>query len=163
MAFASTGETIAATCADGTVLLLAADTGTVVQRLHLHSPPARSVAFSPSGDMLATAGGDGEHGMIFLCDSLTGKVLRNLVWRQGYPLTLAFCPPAGKRLAVAGSEGDIRILDRATLQEVLTLRGHSGPVQSVCFSDDGTILASAGADGAVRLWNGTPTDNGTDR
>jgi WD40 repeat protein len=39
---------------------------------------------------------------------------------------------------------------------MVVLNGHEAPVLSVCFSPDGTRLASGDAEGAIFLWD--PTD-----
>jgi WD40 repeat protein len=38
-------------------------------------------------------------------------------------------------------------------QEILTLQGHTGTVNSVCWSPDGKRLASGSDDGTVKVWD----------
>jgi WD40 repeat protein len=71
----------------------------------------------------------------------------------GACLSMAFSPD-GRRLAAAGEENTIKIWDVETLQELHTLRGHSGEVYTLAFSPDeeGALLATAGEDSAVKIW-----------
>ena len=61
---------------------------------------------------------------------------------------MAFSPD-GKRLASASGGSatrwnrEVKVWDAQTGQELLTLKGHTGIVNSVAFSPDGKRLASA--------------------
>jgi tRNA A-37 threonylcarbamoyl transferase component Bud32 len=60
--------------------------------------------------------------------------------------------PAGP-IAAGLSDGAIEIIDSASGRQRAVIHAHTAPVVSLAFSGDGSQLVSAGADGAVRLWN----------
>ncbi len=80
------------------------------------------------------------------------------VWRASgdSPAVLA---PGGRYLAVADRDGHVHVLRTGADGEPLALTvdevnylGHQGAVLRLAFSDDGSLVASAGADGTLRVW-----------
>jgi WD40 repeat protein len=123
--------------------------------LNGHSDLVDSLAFSPDGTRMVSAGLDST---VQLWDVRTGAKVKTLV--KGAADTLAFAPDgrsvAGAYVSAAGRE--IRIWNVATgdVQTTMDDIGHT-PVD-IQFSPTGRTLASAHLDGKVRLWG--PTNGG---
>ncbi|HEU4812180.1 MAG TPA: protein kinase, partial [Nocardioides sp.] len=69
--------------------------------------------------------------------------------------------PDGTMFATEGPEesGIVDIRDAATGKSIHSFRGHRDDVNDVAFSEDGSMLATSGDDGTLRLW---ATDTGKD-
>lgn len=60
--------------------------------------------------------------------------------------------PSGTEIATAGNDGWIRFWEVSSFKLLRTLKGHDGPVYSIDYWTDGKLLASAGWDGKVKVW-----------
>ncbi|MEH2303969.1 protein kinase domain-containing protein [Nostoc sp.] len=117
-----------------------------------HSDCVNSVAFSPDGQILASASSDRT---IKLWNVTTGKLLQSLLGHSNSVNSVAFSPD-GQTLASASSDGTIKLWNVTTGKLLQSLLGHSNSVNSVAFSPDGQTLASGGSyDGTIKLWNVT--------
>lgn len=55
--------------------------------------------------------------------------------------------------AVGDYSGDIHLWKLSNKKKITTLKGHTKPVWSLAFSQDGKLLVSGGDDNAVKLWD----------
>ena len=134
--------------ADGRVFLYDVRSDRIRHTLEGHTDTVLSVAFNPSGLIVASAGFDQT---VRLWNVLTGE-LRHTLEGHTYDVNSISFRPDGRILASVGDQ-TVRLWSVITGEHLRTLHGHTGFVNSVSFTPDGKTLASAGSDGKILLWS----------
>ncbi|MEU9366798.1 helix-turn-helix domain-containing protein [Streptomyces avermitilis] len=148
VAFTPDGRTLAVVDIEAggeQVTLFDAATGRAQRTIKPGARSPLSLAFSPDGHTLATAGGS--NGLVKTWDARTGQ-LQDSFSVSGEVASLAFSPD--ERTLAASSVRGVQLWDLATSQTRITLPTRSPA--AVAFSPDGRTLAiSTGS--SVGLWN----------
>jgi hypothetical protein len=111
-----------------------------------------SLAFSPDGTRLASAG---EDRTACLWNMATGALLATCRGHASKVVWVSFRPDSA-RLLTTSADGSVRQWDATTGREVeAPYDRHSGEVLIAEYSPDGEWIASAGADRTVRVWQAT--------
>jgi eukaryotic-like serine/threonine-protein kinase len=110
-----------------------------------------SVAFDPSGDLIATAT---EGGTVKLWDARDGHVRGNLDNRKSKsPVWSIAFNRDGSRLFTASDDGVVRQWDVKTREELGMGFMHSHAARTLAVSPEGNLLASGTRGGQVILWD----------
>ena len=136
--------------------------------------PAKLLAFSLDESLVATADPQGETRIwrapvapiVRDYAAETSPPTGHQLWRQSGDAVSAL-GPRGERLAIGDAAGHVHILhvdasaeELAEAGDELNFLGHRGSVADITFSRDGSLVASAGTAGIVRIWD---TETGSPR
>ncbi|MGI9427608.1 MAG: WD40 repeat domain-containing serine/threonine protein kinase [Bythopirellula sp.] len=116
--------------------------------------PSWALMFSPDDQILAAGGGQWDHGMATLVDVESLEVLESSDDFAGLVTSVVFLPDQNS-LAVADYVGNISFYN-LQLQKYDTLVAHDVAIRSLALSarsESGSVLASAGEGGVVKLWH----------
>ncbi len=153
--FSPDGKKIVSGTRDGTVTIWDAEAKEPVQLQSFKAHDGSivmSVAFSPKGDLVATAGSDR---MVRVWTVKDGKVYTNFPGHVGPVYAVAFSPD-GKTLASAGWDHTVRLWDvekagpKASYDAI-----HDEDIWAVAFSRDGKHFVTAGQDRTVKWTDAT--------
>lgn len=163
VAFNVDGSMLGITGTDGVATVWDVHTG---DRLHVldGAGEAFSPSFSPDGRRFAAAwpdddggqssGPDAEipEGLVQVLDLRSGEPaheIRTVQW-----VTRVSFSRDGSRLAAASANRPVgSVVDVATGAEVLSLEGHTGAIEDIEWSPNGTSIATAGTDGTARVFD----------
>lgn len=164
VAYSPDGERIVSGSADRTIRVWDARTGDKLFSCDAGNAVGAdtgivSTAFCPEGKKIASASsGRNRAGNVSIWDAVSGERLLYTQPHKGKVSSVAFSPD-GSRLASAGVDRIVKVLDTETGTEMLSLTGHETPVNHVAFSPDGRQIVSGSGDmnraggGEVRLWD----------
>jgi WD40 repeat protein len=149
LALSPDGRLAATGCLDRNTRILDGTTGATLHTYELDDK-VRTLAFSPTGSQLATAGAT----TVLVIDTATGSQRHTLVHPQS--VTALSFSPDGSLLATAARDNTVRVwaIDVPQPQTVWT-RTQPAQITDIVFSPVGELLAVVLADPIVRMANPT--------
>lgn len=156
VAWSGDGSHFATGATDGTVRICRFTDG-IAERpgrvLEGPAGPVWSIAFSPTGDLVASASSKGD---VCIWGVADGELRTTLAGHEGATYAVAFSHD-GQMLVTGGRERTARLWarlwDSTTWEARGRLVGHEGTVFAAAFSPDDSLVATVSHDKTVRLWD----------
>jgi WD40 repeat protein len=149
LAMHPSGRTLAAGRNDQYILQWDLSTGDLLPtQLIGPAPVTRALAYSPDGEMLASASGDNRIRVFRLKNA---QILKTFEGHQAMIRALAIHPD-GRAMYSAGFDGSIRFWRFPHGAELKTLRPGPDEIFSLAMSANGSHLISGGADCLLHVW-----------
>ncbi len=127
--------------------------GDLLSKYSNHTGIIHSVAWSPDGTYIASAG---EDMTVQIWESATGKAFLTC-WGHTDLINAVAWSPDGMHIASASNDKMTRVWNAQSGFPILIFDGntgwHAGGVNAVAWSPDGLHIATGGHDRAVKIWN----------
>lgn len=131
------------------VKILSTKSGELQHKMKKHTDWVTAVAYSPNGQMLATAD---RNGGISVWDPDSAQELFTLAGQKAAVTALSWRPDS-KLLASSSEDGTVKLWELQEGKQAKSWLAHKSGALYVCYAPDGR-LASCGRDKAVVLWDG---------
>ena len=151
------GNSFVTSSYDQSVKIWDSASGKVTRTLFGHSSWVTDAKFSPDGSLIASVGRDG---VVNVWSTATGELLHTMTrgYSTQYLTAVAF---ADDDHLVTGSEwysteagfGGIDLWHIPTGVHLQNYTGHTGQINALANSPNGSYIASASADESIRVWN----------
>lgn len=106
-----------------------------------------------SADILSIDGGKTLLSLKGYLNQVDEKILTDPYMYWAALVNEAKLSPDGSLIAVGRTGNNAKLIDFGSGRVVSTLQGHNAMVISICFSNDGKLLATGGLDGKAIVWN----------
>lgn len=148
LSWSPSGSQIASGTEDGTVLIQNAKSAEVeVGAIKVGYSWVLALAYSPSGDRIASSGGD----TIYIWDTQTGEFVVGSINGLGNTVTSLVWSSDSTKLSSASNKFACVFDSRSG--ELLYSLQHDYILWSVAFSPENNVLACVGMNGVAQLWN----------
>ncbi|TDZ31158.1 Minichromosome loss protein 1 [Colletotrichum spinosum] len=141
-----------------TVKVVGTQDNSQVRTLKEHGKPTRNLAFDPKGGLLALACTDGVI-YVYSMTSDEPELIRKVVGVLGptdsdsETSTKIVWHPDGRAFAVPTPTHDVQVVSKNDWEKQRTFpNGHLGDITALAWSPNGAMLATAGKDGKLLIW-----------
>jgi WD40 repeat protein len=132
------------------VKIFTTKTGEMQHKIKKHTDWVTAVAFSPNGQMLASAD---RNGGLSIWDPDSAQELFNLTGHKSAITALSWRGDS-KLLASSSEDGTVKLWEMKEGKQAKNWNAHSGGARSVNYAHDGRLV-SCGRDNAITIWNGS--------
>lgn len=151
VALRSDGQELVSCCLDGSIKLWDLDSRLCISTLEGHKEEVWTVALSNDGRWLYSGSDDTT---IRVWDLGRGECTMNLEdFNDDGDISLALSKNGRHLVCAPKDEKIMSVWDLMMGERIQVLKGHEGNINAIALNNDGRKLASASADGTVRIWN----------